>query len=107
HYLHTPISPTPAPNNLPYTTLFRTMAVKQKAEEDAQAKIAADKRAAEEREAKAHADAIAEGQRRQEAEQARQEAETAKAEAVRIDRKSSPLNSSHQIISYAVSCLKK
>jgi hypothetical protein len=38
----------------------RVMAVKQKAEEDAQAKIAADKRAAEEREAKARADAIAE-----------------------------------------------
>jgi len=42
----------------------RVMAVKQKAEEDAQAKIAADKRAAEEREAKARADAIAEIQRR-------------------------------------------
>src|SRR6266699_1367079 len=48
----------------------RVMAVKQKAEEDAQAKIAADKRAAEEREAKARADADAEVQRRQEAAQA-------------------------------------
>jgi outer membrane protein OmpA-like peptidoglycan-associated protein len=64
----------------------RVMAVKQKAEEDAQAKIAADKRAAEEREAKARADAIAEGQRRQEAEQARQQAETAKAEAMRMQQ---------------------
>src|SRR6266481_3771029 len=64
----------------------RVMAVKQKAEEDAQAKIAADKRAAEEREAKARADAIAEAQRRQEAEQARQQAETAKAEAVRMQQ---------------------
>jgi outer membrane protein OmpA-like peptidoglycan-associated protein len=64
----------------------RVMAVKQKAEEDAQAKIAADKRAAEEREAKARADAVAEGQRRQEAEQARQQAETAKAEAVRMQQ---------------------
>jgi outer membrane protein OmpA-like peptidoglycan-associated protein len=62
----------------------RVMAVKRKAEEDAQAKIAADKRAAEDREARARADAIAEGQRRQEAEQARQQAEVAKAEAVRM-----------------------
>ena len=50
----------------------RVMAVKQKAEEDAQAKIAADKTAAEEREAKARADAIAEVQRRKDAELARQ-----------------------------------
>jgi outer membrane protein OmpA-like peptidoglycan-associated protein len=62
----------------------RVMAVKQKAEEDANAKIAADKRAAEDREAKARADAIAEVQRRQEAEQARQQAEVAKAEAIRM-----------------------
>jgi outer membrane protein OmpA-like peptidoglycan-associated protein len=64
----------------------RVMAVKQKAEEDANAKIAADKRAAEEREAKARADALAEVQRRQEAEQARQQAEAAKAEAVRMQQ---------------------
>src|SRR6267142_2078184 len=62
----------------------RVMAVKQKAEEDAQAKIAADKRAAEEREAKARADAITEAQRRQEAEQARQQAETEKASAAAL-----------------------
>jgi len=62
----------------------RVMAVKQKAEEDAQARIAAEKKAAEDREAKARADAIAEVQRRQEAEQARQQAEAAKAEAVRM-----------------------
>src|SRR5947207_5861053 len=62
----------------------RVMAVKQKAEEDAQAKIAADKRAAEEREAKARADAAAESQRRLEAEQARKQAEAAQAEAVRM-----------------------
>jgi len=59
----------------------RVMAVKQKAEEEAQAKIAADKRAAEEREAKARADAQAEAQRRQAAEQARVEAEQARAQA--------------------------
>ena len=64
----------------------RVMAVKQKAEEDAQAKIAADKKAAEEREAKARADAIAEVQRRQAAEQARQQAEAAKAEALRMQQ---------------------
>src|SRR5216684_1136276 len=57
----------------------RVMAVKQKAEEDAQARIAAEKRAAEEREAKARADALAEVQRRKEAEQARQQAEAAAA----------------------------
>ncbi|MGC2697653.1 MAG: OmpA family protein, partial [Candidatus Angelobacter sp.] len=59
----------------------RVMAVKQKAEEDAQSKIAADKKAAEEREAKARQDAAAETQRRQEAEQARQQAEQARAQA--------------------------
>src|SRR5713101_5988922 len=64
----------------------RVMAVKQKAEEDAQAKIAAEKKAAEEREAKARADAVAEVKRRQEAEQARQQAETAKAEAQRMQQ---------------------
>src|SRR5438552_2266183 len=52
----------------------RVMAVKQKAEEDAQARIAAEKRAAEDREAKARADAIAEVQRRKDAELARQQA---------------------------------
>jgi outer membrane protein OmpA-like peptidoglycan-associated protein len=62
----------------------RVMAVKQKAEEDANAKIAADKKAAEDREAKARADAAAEGQRRLEAEQARKQAEAAQAEAVRM-----------------------
>jgi outer membrane protein OmpA-like peptidoglycan-associated protein len=55
----------------------RVMAVKQKAELDAQAKAAADKKAAEEQ-------AAAEIKRRQDAEQARLQAETAKAEAVRM-----------------------
>ena len=69
----------------------RVMAVKQKAEEDAQAKIAAEKLAAEQREAQARADAAAEAQRRQQAEQERQQAdqerlqaEQAKAEAERM-----------------------
>ncbi|HZQ20886.1 MAG TPA: OmpA family protein [Terriglobales bacterium] len=62
----------------------RVMAVKQKAEDEAQAKIAAEKKAAEEREAKAHADAAAEAQRRAEAEQAEKQAEAAKAEAERM-----------------------
>jgi outer membrane protein OmpA-like peptidoglycan-associated protein len=62
----------------------RVMAVKQKAEEDAQAKIAAEKRAAEEREARARADAAAEIKRRQEADQARAQAEAAKADAERM-----------------------
>ena len=62
----------------------RVMAVKLKAEEDAQAKVAAEKRAAEEREAKARADAEAEARRRQEAERARQQAEAAKADAERM-----------------------
>jgi outer membrane protein OmpA-like peptidoglycan-associated protein len=55
----------------------RVMAVKQKAEEDAQAKIAAEKKAAEER-------AVAEAKRRLEAEQARSQAEAAKADAERL-----------------------
>jgi outer membrane protein OmpA-like peptidoglycan-associated protein len=62
----------------------RVMAVKQKAEEDAQARIAAEKKAAEEREAKARADAATEAQRRLEAEQARKQAEAAQAEALRM-----------------------
>jgi outer membrane protein OmpA-like peptidoglycan-associated protein len=69
----------------------RVMAVKQKAEEEAQAKAAADKRAAEEREAQARLAAQAEAQRRADAEnakaqaeQARQQAEQARAEAMRL-----------------------
>jgi outer membrane protein OmpA-like peptidoglycan-associated protein len=55
----------------------RVMAVKQKAELDAQAKSIADKKAAEEQ-------AAAEIKRRQDADQARLQAEAAKAEAVRM-----------------------
>lgn len=55
----------------------RVMAVKQKAEEDAQAKAAADKKAAEEQ-------AAAEIKRRQDADLARQQAEAAKADAIRM-----------------------
>src|SRR5450432_2194945 len=62
----------------------RVMAVKQKADEEAQAKAAADKKAAEDREALARANAAAESQRRAEAENARQQAEVAKAEALRM-----------------------
>jgi outer membrane protein OmpA-like peptidoglycan-associated protein len=62
----------------------RVMAVKQKAQEDAQAKIAAEKQAAEQREAQARADAAAEAQRRQQAERERLQAEQAKAEAERM-----------------------
>src|SRR5215813_9199352 len=62
----------------------RVMAVKQKAEEEATARVAAEKRAAEEREAKARADALAEARRRQDAEEARAQAEAAKAEAERM-----------------------
>jgi outer membrane protein OmpA-like peptidoglycan-associated protein len=59
----------------------RVMSVKQKAEEEAQAKAAADKKAAEDREAKARQDAAAEAQRRQQAEQAQQQAEQARQQA--------------------------
>lgn len=62
----------------------RVMAVKARAEEEAQAKIAADKRAAEDREAKARADAAAEAQRRQAADEARAQAEAARADAERL-----------------------
>jgi len=62
----------------------RVMAVKLRAEEEANAKAAADKRAAEDREAKARADAAEQAQRRQEAEQARRDAEAAKADAERL-----------------------
>ena len=59
----------------------RVMAVKQRAEDEAQAKAAAEKAAAELREAKARADAEAEAKRRAEAEEAQKQAEAAKAEA--------------------------
>jgi outer membrane protein OmpA-like peptidoglycan-associated protein len=69
----------------------RVMAVKQRAEEEANAKAAAEKRAAEEREAQAKLAAQAEAQRRADAEnakaqaeQARKAAEAATAEAVRM-----------------------
>jgi outer membrane protein OmpA-like peptidoglycan-associated protein len=59
----------------------RVMAVKQKVEEEAQAKAAADKKAAEDREAKARQDAIDEASRRKAAEDARVQAEKARAQA--------------------------
>jgi outer membrane protein OmpA-like peptidoglycan-associated protein len=62
----------------------RVMSVKQKAEEDSQGALAAEKRAALDREARARADAEAQAQQRQQAEQARQQAEAAKAEAERM-----------------------
>src|SRR5215470_8746766 len=62
----------------------RVMAVKQRAEDEAQAKAAADKKAAEDREAKARADAEDEAKRRAEAEEATKQAEAAKAEAERM-----------------------
>src|SRR5512140_3328913 len=60
----------------------RVMAVKQRAEEEAQAKAAADKKAAEDREAKARQDALDEAQRRKAAEDARVQAEQARAQAL-------------------------
>jgi outer membrane protein OmpA-like peptidoglycan-associated protein len=62
--------------------LFEVMAVKQRAEEEAQAKAAADKKAAEDREAKARQDAIDEANRRKAAEDARIQAEQARAQAL-------------------------
>jgi outer membrane protein OmpA-like peptidoglycan-associated protein len=62
----------------------RVMAVKQRAEDEAQAQAAADKKAAEDREAKARADAEAQSKRRVEAEEAQKQAETAKAEAEKM-----------------------
>ena len=60
----------------------RVMAVKQKAEEEAQAQAASEKRAADDRAAKARADAEAQSRARAEAEAARAQAEAAKAEAL-------------------------
>jgi outer membrane protein OmpA-like peptidoglycan-associated protein len=59
----------------------RVMAVKQRAEDEAQARAAADKAAAEEREAEARANAEAESKRRADAELAQKQAETAQAAA--------------------------
>jgi outer membrane protein OmpA-like peptidoglycan-associated protein len=62
----------------------RVISVKQKAEDDAQARADAERRAAEERTASARAEAEAQTARRQEAEQARLQAEAAQAEAERM-----------------------
>jgi outer membrane protein OmpA-like peptidoglycan-associated protein len=62
----------------------RVMAVKQRAEDEAQAQAAADKKAAQDREAKARADADAEAKRRADAEAAQKQAEAAKAEAEKM-----------------------
>ena len=62
----------------------RVMAVKQRAEDEAQAKAAAEKKAAEDREAKARADADAEAKRRADAEAAQKQAEIAQAEAEKM-----------------------
>jgi len=59
----------------------RVMAVKQKAEDEAQAQAAAEKKAAEERAARAREDAEAQAKARADAEAARAQAEAAKAEA--------------------------
>lgn len=59
----------------------RVMAVKQKAEEEAQAQATAEKKAAEERAAKARVDAQAEARGRAEAEAARTQAEAARSQA--------------------------
>lgn len=59
----------------------RVMAVKQKADEEAQAQAAAEKKAAEERAARAREEAEAQARARAEAEEARAQAEAAKAEA--------------------------
>jgi len=60
----------------------RVIAVKAKQEEEAQARVTAEKRAAEEREAKARADAADEARRRKEADDARAQADQARAQAV-------------------------
>src|SRR6266851_6559072 len=62
----------------------RVMAVKQRAEDEAQAQASADKKAAEDREAKARADAEAEAKRRADAEAAQKQAEAARAEAEKM-----------------------
>jgi outer membrane protein OmpA-like peptidoglycan-associated protein len=62
----------------------RVMAVKQRAEDEAQAQAAADTKAAEDREAKARADAEAEAKRRADAEAAQKQAEAAQAEAEKM-----------------------
>jgi outer membrane protein OmpA-like peptidoglycan-associated protein len=60
----------------------RVMAVKQRADDEAQAKAAAEKKAAEEREAQAKAAAAAESQRRLDAENAKRQAEQAREQAI-------------------------
>ena len=62
----------------------RVMAVKQKAEEEAQAQAAADKKAADDRATKARADAEAQAKARADADAARAQAEIAKAEAQKV-----------------------
>src|SRR5256885_10985976 len=73
----------------PYTTLFRSEAERQR--------IAAE----EAEKMRAYNEALAEAEREE------REREAAEREAERRDRKSTRLNSSHLVISYAVFCLKK
>src|SRR2546426_6595477 len=84
----------------PYTTLFRSKleAAAKKAKRDA-AKSAAAVKEANNRAAKL--DALAKKARREAT------GREAAAERARLDRKSTRLNSSHLVISYAVFCLKK
>jgi outer membrane protein OmpA-like peptidoglycan-associated protein len=62
----------------------RVMAVKQRAEDEAQAQAAAEKKAAEDRAAQARADAEAEAKRRADAEAAQKQAEAAQAAAEKM-----------------------
>src|SRR5205807_6365957 len=86
--------PPPTPTPFPYTTLFRSWRMVQKSGSP----LAADERAASTREQLARR--IIELARKGEQDPQRQLNDTS-------DRKSTRLNSSHLVISYAVFCLKK
>src|SRR5438552_12674650 len=81
----------------PYTTLFRSLLDEGRPRADPSRRLAADLVAREEH-PRSRTACHAVGRRRRPESWPRQDA---------LDRKSTRLNSSHQIISYAVFCLKK
>src|SRR3712207_8962270 len=84
----------------PYTTLFRSHDEEgQHADQPGQPQPGVDRR---------HRAAAVERPERQQVEEVQEEARVARRlEELRVDRKSTRLNSSHANISYAVFCLKK
>src|SRR5438034_3252759 len=79
----------PLPTTFPYTTLFRSRALRLEVRKQGEVELAV----ASERRVAPHA--------------VHRDSEQRRPVALKLDRKSTRLNSSHTVISYAVFCLKK